>query len=101
MKNSSNPKMKDYSFLYIKKWRIEGFEDYYFLTDKRLFNFRTNRFSKKRVKKYSVGYTLDGKFYTLAKMKEMTSLIGFSRFDITNMESVKNLYNSLAKFDLL
>lgn len=70
MKSSAKPKMKDYTFIYISKWKIEGFEDYAFLTDKRLFNYRTNRFSKKRVKKYSTGFTLDGDFYTLETIKD-------------------------------
>ena len=89
--------MKDYSFIYIKKWEIKGFEDYAFTTDKRLFNYRTNRFSKKRVKKYSTGYTLNGDFYTLDKLKGLTSLIKRQSFDLSDSSSVRNLYEYLQK----
>ena len=87
--------MKDYSLIYLKKWKIEGFKDYAFTTDKRLFNYLTNRFSKKRVKKYSVGYTLNGDFYTLAKMEKLTALIKHQNFDLTNHKTVKELYEYL------
>jgi len=89
--------MKDYSILYIKKWKIKGFDDYYFTTDKKLFNYRTNRFSKKRVKKYSIGYTLNGKFYILKKLKELTSLIEYKNYDLSDHNSVRRLYEFLSK----
>lgn len=87
--------IKDYSLIYIAKWQIQGFEDYYFTTTKKLYNKRTNRFSKKRVKNYSVGYTLNGSFYTLQKMEKLTTLIRSQSFKLTNKESVKQLYNYL------
>jgi len=74
MKNSY--KLKDYSLAYPPKWKIKGFDNYYFTFDKKLFNNKTNRFSKKVVRNYSIGYNLDGKFYTLNKMKKITYLIG-------------------------
>lgn len=89
--------MKDYSLIYISKWKIKGFEDYAFTTDKRLFNYRTNRFSKKRVKKYSIGYTLNGTFYTLENLKFLTSLIKRKSFDLSDRNSVRNLYEYLKK----
>jgi len=61
--------MKDYSLIYISKWQIKGFPHYAFLDDKRLFNYKTNRFSKKVVINYSVGFNLDGDFYTLKTLK--------------------------------
>jgi hypothetical protein len=89
--------MKDYSLIYIAKWKIKGFEDYAFTVDKRLFNYRTNRFSKKRVKKYSTGYTLNGDFYTLENLKPLTSLIKRQSFDLSDHASVRNLYEYLQK----
>ena len=62
--------MKDYSLIYISKWQIKGFPHYAFLADKRLFNYKTNRFSKKVVMNYSVGFNLDGDFYTLKTLKD-------------------------------
>jgi len=98
MKNSSKPKMKDYSFIYISKWEIEGFPHYAFLVDKRLFNYKTNRFSKKRVKKYSIGYTLNGTFYTLKKLKPLTSLVVAESNNLLHpQKSVKKLYDFLQK----
>jgi len=67
---------KDYSLIYISKWKIEGFPDYAFLEDKRLFNYRTNRFSKKVVMNCSVGFNLNGDFYTVKNLKPLISLIG-------------------------
>jgi hypothetical protein len=89
--------MKDYSLIYIAKWKIKGFDDYAFTVDKRLFNYRTNRFSKKRVKKYSIGYTLNGNFYILSKMEVLTSLIKRQSFDLSDQTSVRNLYEYLQK----
>lgn len=65
----------DYSFVYISKWKITGFDDYYFTTNKRLFNSKTNRFSKKVVRNYSIGYNLNGKFYTLKRLKPLINKI--------------------------
>jgi hypothetical protein len=56
--------MQDLSLVHISKWKIKGFENYYFTVDKRLFNSKTNRFSKNVVKKYSSGFNLNGKFIT-------------------------------------
>ncbi|MFD1292643.1 hypothetical protein ACFQ5N_02235 [Lutibacter holmesii] len=97
MRNRTKPKMNDYQFIHIPKWKIQGFDDYYFTDDKKLFNKRTNRFSKKRVKTYSVGYTLNGVFYTLNKMKALTTLIGPVSFQVTNLNSVQKLYKYLQK----
>ena len=64
--------MKDLSFVHISKWLIKGYPDYYFTVDKRLFNCKTNRFSKNVVRNYSSGYNLNGKFIT---RKNITPLI--------------------------
>ncbi|MFD0762991.1 hypothetical protein ACFQZW_12945 [Lutibacter aestuarii] len=87
--------MKDYTYVYIPKWKIKGFPNYAFTVDKKLFNYKTNRFSKKRVKNYSVGYTLNGKFYTLQKLKKITSLIGTVSNNNLTKSSVQKLYNYL------
>jgi hypothetical protein len=57
-------KSKDLSLLHISKWLIKGYPDYYFTPEKRLFNSKTNRFSKNVVRCYSTGYNLNGKFTT-------------------------------------
>ena len=97
MESSTKPIIKDYTFIHIKKWEIKGFQDYAFTTDKRLFNYRTNRFSKKRVKKYSIGYTLNGKFYTLKTLKPLTNLIQSKVINLSDQNTVMNLYKDLLK----
>lgn len=92
MRNSY--KLKDYKLVYSPKWRIHGFEDYYFTFDKKLFNSRTNRFSKKVVRGYSVGFNLNGKFYTLDKMKSKTYLITKENNDYLTIQLYKYLKNS-------
>ena len=68
--------LTDYQFVFIPKWSIKGHEDYYFTTDKKLYNSKTNKIIKKVVKGgYSVGYIIDGKFITLKKLKTITKLI--------------------------
>ena len=71
--------MKDYRLIHIAKWVIVGFEHYGILEDKRIFNYKTNRFSKKVVRNYSTGLNLDGMFFTIKTLKEnkMIVLVGF------------------------
>ena len=76
----SNYKLKDYNLCYPPKWIIEGFYNYYFTFDKRLFNTKTNRFSKKVVRGYSVGYNLNGKFITLDDLKLLVELKKYRSF---------------------
>lgn len=63
--------MQDLSLVHIKKWLIKGYPDYYFDTNKRLFNCKTNRFSKNAVKRYSTGYNLNGKFITKKNLEPL------------------------------
>ena len=62
-------------FVNIPKWIIKGYPDHYFSTENKLINSRTNRVLKKRVKCYSVGYELDGKFITLKNLKPLLTKI--------------------------
>ncbi len=65
-------KLTDYQFVFIPKWFLINHPDYYFTTDKKLYNSKTNRIIKKVVKGgYSVGYVIDGKFLTLKKLKPL------------------------------
>jgi hypothetical protein len=87
----NNYKLKDYKLVHIPKWKIRGFDYYYFTFDKKLFNSRTNRFSKKVVRGYSVGFNLNGKFYTLDKMKSKTYLIAQENNDFLTIQLYKYL----------
>jgi len=64
-------KLKNYQFVFIPKWKIEGYDNYYFTVDKVLFNSGTNRASKQVVRNCSRGYNLNGKFITLKKLKPL------------------------------
>ena len=97
MKSRYKLKIKDYRLIYIPKWKIKGFDNYGFLEDKRLFNYKTNRFSKKVVRGYSVGFNLDGKFYTIKQMKDekWVSLIEKSSNNNLNKKLTIELYSYL------
>ena len=60
----------NYNFIFFFTYKVDGY-NYYFTTEKRLFNYDTKRFSKKVVRGYSVGYNLNGKFITLKNLKRM------------------------------
>ena len=79
--------MKDYSLIYISKWKIEGFPHYGILADKRIFNYKTNRFSKKVVRNYSVGLNLDGNFYTIKTLKDNKWIVPIERVSQNNNRS--------------
>lgn len=68
--------LTDYQFIFIPKWSIDKHDNYYFTTENKLYNSKTNRVIKKIVKGgYSVGYIIDGKFITLNKLKPLIRLI--------------------------
>ena len=71
--------MQDLSLLHISKWLIKGYPDYYFTTDKKLFNCKTNRFSKNVVRRYSTGYNLNGKFITKENLEPLIYKVEPSR----------------------
>lgn len=65
--------LSDYQLCFIPKWIIIDHPDYYFCVDKKLHNLKTKRVIKKVVKGgYSVGYSIDGVFMTIKKLKELT-----------------------------
>ncbi len=68
--------MQDLSLIHISKFGIRGFDDYYFTVNNKLFNNKTNRFSKKVVRNCSVGFNLNGKFITLKNLNPLIFKIG-------------------------
>ena len=60
----------NYNFIYFFTYKVDGY-NYYFTTNKKLFNFKTKRFSKKVVRGYSVGYNLNGNFITLTNLRPL------------------------------
>ena len=52
-------------------YKIKGFENYYFGSDKKLYNVKTGREIKKTLNCRSVGFWLDRKFYSLNKLKPL------------------------------
>lgn len=51
-----------YQINIIPKWAIDGYENYIFSTNKKLFNIKTGKEIKPTLKGYTVGYYLNGKF---------------------------------------
>ena len=60
----------NYNMIIYFSYKVEGY-NYYFTTDKKLFNFDTKRFSKKCVRGYSVGYNLNADFITLKNLRPL------------------------------
>jgi len=79
--------MKDYRLIHITKWKIVGFDHYGILENKRIFNYKTNRFSKKVVINYSTGLNLDGKFYTIKTLKENKWIVPVEKLSQNNKRS--------------
>ena len=75
--------LTDYQFVHIPKWKIENHPNYYFTTDKKLYNSKTNRIIKKVVKGgLSIGYVIDKKFITLKNLKPLISKVKKNYADI-------------------
>jgi len=60
----------NYNMIIYFTYKVDGY-NYYFTTDKKLFNFDTKRFSKKVVRGYSVGYNLNANFITLKNLRHL------------------------------
>ena len=70
-RNTKLYNMFDNQFVNIPKYKINGYDNHYFCTNKKLHNIKSKRILKKRVKCSSVGYELNGKFITLKKLRSM------------------------------
>lgn len=53
------------------RWKIRGYEEYYFGNDKNLYNIKTGRKLLKTINNRSVGYWLGKKFYSQNKLKQL------------------------------
>jgi len=53
------------------KWKIKGFDNYGFGSNKKLYNLKTKREIKQTVVCSSIGYWMDKKFITLNKLKPL------------------------------
>jgi hypothetical protein len=62
--------INNYNFIYFFTYQIKH-TNYYFTTDKRLFNYKTKRFSKKVVRGYSTGFNINGKFITIKNLRPL------------------------------
>jgi hypothetical protein len=52
-------------------WELQGFPQYGFGTDKKLYNVRRGRAVRKVVKGYTAGFNLAGKFYSLNQIRPL------------------------------
>ena len=94
----TNYKLKDYSLVYTAKWKIKGFDHYAILENQQIFNHKTNRFSKRCVHDYSLGLNLDGKFYTINKLKDnkMIYLVKNHSVNLSDPKQLRKLLNNLS-----
>ena len=68
--------LTDYQFVFIPKYSIQGYDNYYFTTENKLYNSKTNRIIKQVVKGgYSRGYVINGKFMSLKKLTPLINRI--------------------------
>jgi len=63
--------MYDIQINIIPKWKIKGFEDYFFCTEKKLYNAKRLKELKPKLKGYTVGYNLNGKFISRYKLRSL------------------------------
>lgn len=62
--------------LYRIKWRVQGFENYAFAENRKLYNLTTgNEVGKVLKGGYTFGYNLKGKFYSLKKLKPLITKV--------------------------
>ena len=78
----------NYQTINVPKWKIKGNENYFFNTNKELIKTESNKFVKKRVKGYSVGYTINGKFTTLKNLKPLIESIKPKIYNIDWLTSI-------------
>lgn len=87
--------------LHPPKHRIKGYVNYYFTFDNRLFNKKTNRFSKKVVRGYSIGFNLNGRFYTESNLEEMIIKTKKHQNESDRLiDKINNIYD-FTNFDVL
>ena len=54
-----------------RKWDIVGFPNYFFGSDKKLYNAQTLRILKRCLVGYTQGYYLHGRFYSLVVLRPL------------------------------
>ena len=55
-------------------WDIQGFPDYFFGDDKQLYRYDSRgnlRRNKRAVKRYTIGYVLKSRFYSLSQLRPL------------------------------
>jgi len=71
--------MNTISIIYTLKWEIDFAPYYQFTTCKKLINCRTGKLIKKVSNNGCIGYNLQGKFYSLIKLKPHIQKIKFEK----------------------
>ena len=62
------------NLLIVRMWDIEGFPNYFFGADKQLYRYDSRgsiRKNKRLVLKYTQGYSLGGRFYSLSQLRPL------------------------------
>jgi len=55
----------------VPKWRIKGYDNYVFGNDKKLYNLLREKEVKPKLKSYTIGYNIAGKFKSRKQLKMM------------------------------
>jgi len=63
--------MPIYQINIIPKWVIKDHPLYFFSADKKLYNINTGKEKKPVLKGYTVGYNLNGKFYSRKQLRPL------------------------------
>ncbi|MBD2704709.1 hypothetical protein IC229_29005 [Spirosoma sp. BT702] len=62
------------NLLIVREWDIKGFPDYFFGADKQLYRYDARgsiRKNKRIVVRYTQGYSLKGRFYSLSQLRPL------------------------------
>lgn len=81
--------MIDLQLEIVPKWVLKyPYNNYIITYDKRLYNTKTKRFIKKCVKKYSVGYNINGSFKTTKTLRHFVIKYEYSENDLNILDLI-------------
>lgn len=78
MCNCHTMRIKTKSVTYDAVWQIKGMDNYVVTADGKVINKTTGKVLQRQVKGYSIGYYLNGRFYTLQIIRKQFTKIQVS-----------------------
>lgn len=67
--------MLEFTVKYVAKWRLKFANNYVFTKCGLYYNLKTGRLIKQITKNYTIGYIVDGKFYSLKVLRNSLDII--------------------------